>query len=601
MEPARREEHAEAEARLGRAARRPAHRPQPQPVRRAGAAPRGRDRCATGAAAGTRAPARIRRRDRGRSDRRARGRQRRSGSRLARGGERRALVPRQAGPLRPRRGGGPLAGRTSPASASSSSATSSRSSRARSTRRSSLLLIETTTATVRARTARAELPRSSSSPARTRPRGRRSRRTPLHTLVFLSTDGGAYGSMGLGRFVSTSPLARRAGAVVSLDGLAGGTPARLGSQVSTAGRPRRRSCARRSPDRRGDRSEPRPHRGARAAGVARVAVRLRRAVAVRCARGSRAADRDGARRRDPAGADELAGIDTAQLGRLGRASETLLTSLDAAVELPSSTATLYLGDRAVRGWALQLLLVALAVRGRRESTSSRLAATPARARSGVARAAQAARALGSSSSRRSASPPRWGRCRRAPNGPPPPDQPPVAVASGSPRTVLSRWWRGVWLLGARAPHPTRGSPSEEDGCRVRGRASRTGARRRVATSRVSRTASSSCPRCTPGSACLRRRRSPGGHGRSCSSRPGRPAAGAPWPGARLGLAAAVLARLFTGGYAAFVTGCSSWPPTRSPASWPWTSTATRLIDTWGGRPAALGELSVAPRSHAAVG
>ncbi len=48
-----------------------------------------------------------------------------------------------------------------------------------------------------------------------------SARTPLHTLVFLSSDGGAYGSLGVARFAARSPLARRAVAVVSLDGLAG--------------------------------------------------------------------------------------------------------------------------------------------------------------------------------------------------------------------------------------------------------------------------------------------------------------------------------------------------------------------------------------------
>src|SRR6187200_1293251 len=52
-------------------------------------------------------------------------------------------------------------------------------------------------------------------------------RTPLHTLVFLSTDGGAYGSLGAARFAEHSPLARRAVAVVSLDGIAGQARTRL--------------------------------------------------------------------------------------------------------------------------------------------------------------------------------------------------------------------------------------------------------------------------------------------------------------------------------------------------------------------------------------
>src|SRR6185503_16929189 len=54
-----------------------------------------------------------------------------------------------------------------------------------------------------------------------------SARTPLHTLVFLSTDAGAFGSLGAARFATHSPLARRAVAVVSLDGLAGRVRPRL--------------------------------------------------------------------------------------------------------------------------------------------------------------------------------------------------------------------------------------------------------------------------------------------------------------------------------------------------------------------------------------
>ena len=59
------------------------------------------------------------------------------------------------------------------------------------------------------------------------------------------------------------------------------------------------------------------------------------------------------------GGDELGDLDSARLGQLGRASETLLNSLDQTVELPTSTnGALYLAQRIVRGWALQLLLLA---------------------------------------------------------------------------------------------------------------------------------------------------------------------------------------------------------------------------------------------------
>jgi hypothetical protein len=275
-----------------------------------------------------------------------------------------------------------------------------------------------------------------------------SARMPLHTLVFLSTDGGAYGSMGIDRFLSTSPLARRAGAVLSLDGLGGGTPARL----EVAGLGRRspppalvRTAAARFAEETG--VEP------ASAGVLGQLVSLglpfgfgEQALVLRSGipslRVTTAADGG-----TPAGDDELAGIDAAQLERLGRAAETLLTTLDAAVELPSSTAgSLYLGDRAVRGWALQLLLVALAVpfagaaldllsRCRRR----RLALAPAwralRRRLGLWLVLVVLLGLAAA----------FGALPTSPGRPPPPDQPPVdswpvgAVAIGVVAVAL------VWL------------------------------------------------------------------------------------------------------------------------------------------------------------
>ena len=53
--------------------------------------------------------------------------------------------------------------------------------------------------------------RSSSSLGRTRPRpGRRVQTQPSHTLVFVSTDGGAFGALGAARFAESSRVPRRA-------------------------------------------------------------------------------------------------------------------------------------------------------------------------------------------------------------------------------------------------------------------------------------------------------------------------------------------------------------------------------------------------------
>ncbi len=186
-----------------------------------------------------------------------------------------------------------------------------------------------------------------------------SARTPLHTLVFLSTDAGAYGALGAARFVETSPLARRVAAVISLDGLAGRATTRL--ELSGLGRRSPppalvRTVAARVGEETG--TEPRqPGIVTQLVSLAlpfaygEQAPLLERGVpAVRLTTSP-----DGGL---ASGADELEGLDQRRLEQLGRASESVLGSLDGAVELPTTTdGALYLGDRAIRGWALQLLLL----------------------------------------------------------------------------------------------------------------------------------------------------------------------------------------------------------------------------------------------------
>jgi hypothetical protein len=190
-----------------------------------------------------------------------------------------------------------------------------------------------------------------------------SARTPLHTLVFLSADGGAYGSLGVARFTQHSPLARRAVALVALDGIAGSAEPRLeigGLDAHSPPPALVRTADARVAVESGDTPA---HPGvldqivslglpfgfgaqAPALGSGIPAVRITTAS-------------DGG---TPPGGDELAGLDRTRLTQLGRASETLLTSLDAAVELPTTTGgAIYLGERAVRGWAFELLLLVAVV------------------------------------------------------------------------------------------------------------------------------------------------------------------------------------------------------------------------------------------------
>ena len=190
-----------------------------------------------------------------------------------------------------------------------------------------------------------------------------SARTPLHTLVFLSTDGDAFGSLGAARFATHSPLARRAVAVVSLDGLAGDTRPRLEVGGLDGRSPPqalvRTATARIAAETGGPPALPGLLTQLVGLGLPfgygeQAPVLGERTPAVRIATGPDAGV--------PPGGDERAALDSARLGQLGRASESLLNSLDQTVELPASTnGAIYLAQRTVRGWALQLLLLASVV------------------------------------------------------------------------------------------------------------------------------------------------------------------------------------------------------------------------------------------------
>jgi hypothetical protein len=187
---------------------------------------------------------------------------------------------------------------------------------------------------------------------------------PQHTLVLVSTDAGAYGGAGARRFVEHSPYAQDAIAAVVLDGL------------GSTGRPRIALA--------GDR----PHSPAPAlvsTAIARVQEQTEEppalpsiltqlvdfglpyaageqgpflgrqiaAIAVTTESGSGA--------RVPVG-DVQGSISTRRLGELGRATESLIGSLDASAGSPFRTPdSIYFRDRVASGWAMRLTLIVAVV------------------------------------------------------------------------------------------------------------------------------------------------------------------------------------------------------------------------------------------------
>jgi hypothetical protein len=185
---------------------------------------------------------------------------------------------------------------------------------------------------------------------------------PLHTLVFLSTDAGAWGDLGAERFTH-SPLSRGVLAAVVLDGLAGNASPRLDTS-GDHGRSPAPSLVRTAVARVREQTGADPHLPSVIRQIVDIGLPFgfgeqapllgARIAAVRLT----TADDSG---RGDVG-DRVAELDATRFAQLGAASQSLLGSLDAAGELAQGTATdLDIRGRVIRGWALALVLISLLV------------------------------------------------------------------------------------------------------------------------------------------------------------------------------------------------------------------------------------------------
>ena len=191
------------------------------------------------------------------------------------------------------------------------------------------------------------------------PEGGRGRAlAPTHTLVFVATDGGAFGGLGAERFARR--YRGRLLAVLNLDAIGSAGRPRLvvagsdprspaASLVETAAQRVRTETGRR-PDR------------------ARALAQLidlgfpfsLHEQASFVARGIPAVTLTTTAERPPSTLEDRPDdLNGTRLGQIGRASQGVLASLDQSAELAQGTASyVYLGARFVRGWAIELVLVA---------------------------------------------------------------------------------------------------------------------------------------------------------------------------------------------------------------------------------------------------
>ena len=182
---------------------------------------------------------------------------------------------------------------------------------------------------------------------------------PNHTLVFLSTDAGSYGALGAERFARSPAWRDRVVAVVNLDAIASRGPPRveIGGERS---RSPNAALVRTVSARVAEQTGRTPEHASPLAQLIDLAFPFSLyEQAPFVGRGTAAVTLTTGGARPPAGFDDSPErLDERALGRLGRAAQALLGSLDTEVELAQGTSSyVYLGTRAIRGWAVIFILI----------------------------------------------------------------------------------------------------------------------------------------------------------------------------------------------------------------------------------------------------
>ncbi|HEX3686422.1 MAG TPA: M28 family peptidase [Gaiellaceae bacterium] len=182
--------------------------------------------------------------------------------------------------------------------------------------------------------------------------------SPQHTLVFVATDGGAFGDLGARRFAESHP--GRVVAAVSLDTLAGnGRPrlALIGTEPRLASPGFVETAAQRVLEQAGRRPQ---HPGALAQLVDLGFPFTLHEQGSLLAHGIPALTLTTGGERPPnAFTDQPERLNRVRLTELGGAAQQLLRWLDAGAELAPGTARyVYFGPRVLPGWAIELVLLA---------------------------------------------------------------------------------------------------------------------------------------------------------------------------------------------------------------------------------------------------
>ena len=185
--------------------------------------------------------------------------------------------------------------------------------------------------------------------------------TPAHTIVFLSTDGGAFGGLGAVEFLRHAPERHNVVAVINLEAIGGSGQPRLqiggDTPRTTSGTLLETTVARIA--RQTGRGPSRPS-------VVRQLIDLGFPFspweqAPFISRGIPAVTLTTVGDRPPVTADDTAGrLNATRLGQIARAAQDLLGTLDQGAEFVQGTSSyVYVGSRLIRGWAVELVLMAM--------------------------------------------------------------------------------------------------------------------------------------------------------------------------------------------------------------------------------------------------
>ncbi len=186
-----------------------------------------------------------------------------------------------------------------------------------------------------------------------------SRVTPAHTIVFLSTDGGAFGALGAAEFAKHAPERNDVIAVVNLDSIAGNGPMRLQLAGDTPRSPSGVLLQTASA-----RIEAETGRAPKRPSALRQLLDFGLPVSLYeqapfLAEGIPALTITTAGDRSPdAATDTPRRLDRARLGQVGTAAQSLIATLDQGLEFAQGTSSFLDIGRLIRGWAVELVLIA---------------------------------------------------------------------------------------------------------------------------------------------------------------------------------------------------------------------------------------------------